>query len=96
MDGSKSEKKQRSGFFAFLNCCGGGSDMEDTEGSSLPSKKTAIVPTNQQRIAKPTEKLPGENAAGDTRRSTHSMRRRECRLRPSRQRRYLKRVIPTI
>jgi RNA polymerase II subunit A small phosphatase-like protein len=66
MDGSKSEKKQRSGFFAFLNCCGGGSDMEDTEGSSLPSKKTAIVPTNQQRIAKPTEKLPGENAAGDT------------------------------
>jgi RNA polymerase II subunit A small phosphatase-like protein len=66
MDGTKSEKKQRSGFFAFLNCCGGGSDMEDTEGSSLPSKKTTIVPTNLQRIAKPTEKPASDTPEGDT------------------------------
>jgi RNA polymerase II subunit A small phosphatase-like protein len=65
MDGAKSEKKPRSGFFAFLSCCGGGSDMEDTEGSSLPSKKTAIVPANQQRIAKPTEKPVGHDQEGD-------------------------------
>lgn len=65
MDGTKSEKKQRSGFFAFLNCCGGGSDMEDTEGSSLPSKKTTIVPTNLQRIAKPTEKPASDKPEGD-------------------------------
>ena len=66
MDGAKSEKKHKSGFFAFLNCCGGGSDMEDTEGSSLPSKKTAIVPANQQRVSKPTEKPVGDDQQGDS------------------------------
>lgn len=40
--------------------------MEDTEGSSLPSKKTAIVPSNQQRVAKPTEKPTSDNPEGDT------------------------------
>lgn len=65
MDGAGSEKKQRSGFLAFLSCCGGGSDTTDTEGSSLPSKKTAIVPTNQQRIAKPAEKRVSDNPEGD-------------------------------
>ena len=64
-DGARSEKKQRSGFLAFLNCCGGSSEANDTEGSSLPSKKTAIVQTSQQRIPKPTEKPASDAADGE-------------------------------
>lgn len=70
MDGAKPEKKQRSGFLSFLSCCGGGLDATDTEGSSLPSKKTAIVQTNQQRVPKPTEKPVNDVAEGDAEKET--------------------------
>jgi carboxy-terminal domain RNA polymerase II polypeptide A small phosphatase len=65
MDGAKSEKKERSGFLSFLSCCGGGIDATETEGSSLPPKKTPIVQTTQQRVSKPIEKPINDMAEGE-------------------------------
>lgn len=58
-DGSRSEKKPRSGFLAFLNCCSPSDTTDEikNEEAPVPVKKATVPPTQAKapRPAEPTE-----------------------------------------
>ncbi|KPI43086.1 Phosphatase PSR1 [Cyphellophora attinorum] len=57
-DGTRSEKKSRSGFLAFLNCCSPSETVQDAkEDQPIPSKKTAL-PAAQTKVARPIDQQP--------------------------------------
>lgn len=55
-DGARSEKKSRSGFLAFLNCCSSSDTVEESknEDAPVPAKKAKVPPT-QAKAPRPTE-----------------------------------------
>ena len=69
-DGTRSEKKPRSGFLAFLNCCSPSENLESIkEEPAVPVKKTQIqpTPTRSNRPAEQTETTLSEKEAEKTR-----------------------------
>lgn len=60
-DGTRSEKKPRSGFLAFLNCCSPSDTVQESkEEPPVPAKKTTVPPT-QTKASRPAEPLAAPN-----------------------------------
>lgn len=57
-DGARSEKKPRSGFLAFLNCCSPSETSQDAKDEQpIPAKKTTVPPT-QTKASRPIDQQP--------------------------------------